>query len=126
MKPGLTMRVARPTDNLAAIADMYVKGLGLTVLIQFEDHRGFDGSSLPYLKEERSLDRPAADWRPLLLWVRRRWFSGLKPRRAGRIACATYFGERESACVLTSRLCLSTTRRSSRSIVLNASWITLF
>src|SRR5439155_9713949 len=36
-----------------------------------------------------------------------------------------YFGERESACVLTSRLCLSTTRRNSRSIVLKASWITL-
>jgi len=36
-----------------------------------------------------------------------------------------YFGERVSACVLTSRLCLSTTRCNSRSIVLNASWITL-
>src|SRR5262245_16013383 len=40
-------------------------------------------------------------------------------------AIANYFGDRESACVFTSRLCLSTTRRNSRSIVLNASWITL-
>ena len=35
-----------------------------------------------------------------------------------------YFGERILAWVLTSRLCLSTTRRSSRSMVLNASWMT--
>jgi hypothetical protein len=35
-----------------------------------------------------------------------------------------YFGERMSAWVLISRLCFSTTRRSSRSMVLNASWIT--
>ena len=35
-----------------------------------------------------------------------------------------YFGERVFAWVLMSRLCLSTTRRSSRSMVLNASWIT--
>src|SRR5437588_9960483 len=44
---------------------------------------------------------------------------------AGKIACVTHFGDRVSACVFTSRLCLSTTRRNSRSIVLNASWITL-
>ena len=43
MKPGSTMRVARPTDNLAAIAEMYAKGLGLTILGEFQDHRGFDG-----------------------------------------------------------------------------------
>jgi hypothetical protein len=36
-------------------------------------------------------------------------------------AATTYFGDRASACVLMSRLCLSTTRQSSRSIVLNAS-----
>src|SRR5260370_5012226 len=36
-----------------------------------------------------------------------------------------YFGERESACVFTSRRCFSTTRRNSRSIVLKASWMTL-
>jgi len=53
MKPGTTLRVARPTDNLTAVADMYVNGLGLTVLAAFEDHDGFDGiiighPQLPY------------------------------------------------------------------------------
>src|SRR5262245_48143512 len=37
------MRVARPTDNLPAIADMYARGLGFTILAQFSDHEGFDG-----------------------------------------------------------------------------------
>jgi len=46
MKPGLTMRVARPTDNLAGITEMYVKGLGFTVLAQFKEHEGFDGAIL--------------------------------------------------------------------------------
>ena len=35
-----------------------------------------------------------------------------------------YFGERMLAWVLMSCLCFSTTRRSSRSMVLNASWMT--
>ncbi len=39
----ITLRVARPTDNLAAITDMYRGGLGLSVLAAFEDHGGFDG-----------------------------------------------------------------------------------
>jgi hypothetical protein len=43
MKPGSIMRVARPTDNLAAIAEMYAGGLGFTVLAQFQNHAGFDG-----------------------------------------------------------------------------------
>jgi hypothetical protein len=43
MKPGLTLRVARPTDNLAAIAATYAQGLGLSVLAEFADHEGFDG-----------------------------------------------------------------------------------
>ena len=43
MKPGVTIRVARPTDNLAAIAEMYAAGLEFTVLAQFQDHAGFDG-----------------------------------------------------------------------------------
>jgi len=51
MKPGSTMRVARPTDNLAAIAKMYVKGLGFDVLTEFEDHRGFDGVILGHPKQ---------------------------------------------------------------------------
>jgi hypothetical protein len=37
------MRVARPTDNLTAIAEMYSNGLDLERLSQFTDHDGFDG-----------------------------------------------------------------------------------
>jgi len=40
------LRVARPTDNLQAIADMYQNGLGLDVVSHFEDHEGFDGIML--------------------------------------------------------------------------------
>ncbi len=43
MKLGSTMRVARPTDNLTTIAEMYAKGLGLSILAEFTEHRGFDG-----------------------------------------------------------------------------------
>jgi YycE-like protein len=42
-EPGVTMRVARPTDNLASIAEMYATGLGFSVLARFVDHDGFDG-----------------------------------------------------------------------------------
>jgi len=38
-----TLRVARPTDNLQALATMYAEGLGLQVIGHFEDHDGFDG-----------------------------------------------------------------------------------
>lgn len=38
------MRVARPTDNLAKITDMYVNGLGFELLGSFEGLNGFDGS----------------------------------------------------------------------------------
>jgi len=41
-----TLRIARPTDHLEAIAKMYVDGLGLQVLGSFEDHAGFDGIML--------------------------------------------------------------------------------
>jgi len=40
------LRVARPTDNLQAIANMYKDGLGFDVLSHFEDHEGFDGVML--------------------------------------------------------------------------------
>ena len=56
MKPDSTMRVARPTDNLEAIAAMYAKGLGFTVLARFEDHRGFDGIILGHLKQPYHLE----------------------------------------------------------------------
>ena len=46
MKLGHILRVVRPTDNLAAIVEMYVAGLGFTVIAQFVDHEGLDGAIL--------------------------------------------------------------------------------
>lgn len=43
VKSPMVMRVARPTDNLQAIANMYAAGLGFTVLDRFTNHDGFDG-----------------------------------------------------------------------------------
>jgi len=40
------LRVARPTDNLAALLPFYCDGLGLEVLARFENHNGFDGLML--------------------------------------------------------------------------------
>lgn len=38
-----TLRVARPTDNLAEVIKFYRDGLGLAVLASFSGHNGFDG-----------------------------------------------------------------------------------
>jgi len=38
------LRIARPTDNLKRITEMYVNGLGFSLLGEFQDHEGFDGS----------------------------------------------------------------------------------
>src|SRR5439155_6891808 len=40
------LRIARPTDNLAAVVAFYRDGLGFTVLYEFTDHDGFDGVML--------------------------------------------------------------------------------
>jgi catechol 2,3-dioxygenase-like lactoylglutathione lyase family enzyme len=40
------LRVARPTDDLAAVIEFYRDGLGLEVLFEFEGHDGFDGVML--------------------------------------------------------------------------------
>jgi catechol 2,3-dioxygenase-like lactoylglutathione lyase family enzyme len=40
------VRVARPTDRLAAIVAFYRDGLGLPELYQFADHDGYDGVML--------------------------------------------------------------------------------
>lgn len=40
------LRVARPTDDLAAVVEFYRDGLGLDVLYEFQDHAGFDGVML--------------------------------------------------------------------------------
>ncbi len=42
-RPAPVLRVARPTEHLATLADMYARGLGLQVIGAFEDHDGFDG-----------------------------------------------------------------------------------
>ena len=39
----MTLRVARPTNQLRQIAQMYMQGLGFKQLASFEDHEGFDG-----------------------------------------------------------------------------------
>jgi len=38
------MRVARPTDRLDEITNMYISGLGFQLIGSFKDHDGFDGS----------------------------------------------------------------------------------
>src|SRR5262245_19679661 len=40
------LRVARPTDDLAAVVKFYRDGLGFDVLYEFRDHDGFDGVML--------------------------------------------------------------------------------
>ncbi|TPM38514.1 VOC family protein [Mesorhizobium sp. B2-3-4] len=46
MKPHLVLRVARPTNDLAAVTRFYREGLGLQELYRFSDHDGFDGIML--------------------------------------------------------------------------------
>jgi len=41
-------RVARPTDQLAALEHFYVEGLGLQVRGRFAGHAGYDGLILDY------------------------------------------------------------------------------
>ncbi len=54
--PGSVLRVARPTDNLQAIGQMYAKGLGFEILSQFKDHDGFDGVILCHKKHPYHLE----------------------------------------------------------------------
>jgi hypothetical protein len=37
------IRIARPTDNLKEIGEMYKRGLDFSILAQFENHYDFDG-----------------------------------------------------------------------------------
>lgn len=46
MKPHLVLRVARPTNDLAAVIRFYRDGLGLQELFRFSGHDGFDGVML--------------------------------------------------------------------------------
>ena len=38
------LRIARPTNDIDALLPFYMDGLGLSVLVRFEDHDGFDGA----------------------------------------------------------------------------------
>jgi catechol 2,3-dioxygenase-like lactoylglutathione lyase family enzyme len=53
LRPGITLRVARPTDRLDDIVRFYRDGLGLEIIAAFDDHDGFDG---------RMLGHPQAPW----------------------------------------------------------------
>ena len=50
------MRVARPTDHLAEITQMYVEGLGFELLGEFKGHNGFDGSIIGHPKHPYHLE----------------------------------------------------------------------
>ncbi len=50
------LRIARPTDNLAQITDMYVKGLGFKLLGTFEGHNRFDGSIIGHEQHNYHLE----------------------------------------------------------------------
>lgn len=50
------LRVARPTDNLPKITEMYVKGLGFKLLGVFEGHSDFDGSIIGHEKHSYHLE----------------------------------------------------------------------
>lgn len=45
MKP-VTVRIARPSDDLNALREFYREGLGMEVLYEFAGHDGFDGIML--------------------------------------------------------------------------------
>ena len=46
MQPTCKLRIARPTDDIAALLPFYREGLGLSVLSSFKNHEGFDGVML--------------------------------------------------------------------------------
>lgn len=50
------LRIARPTDNLAAITNTYIKGLGFQILAEFQDHNGFDGTIIGHSQHSYHLE----------------------------------------------------------------------
>jgi catechol 2,3-dioxygenase-like lactoylglutathione lyase family enzyme len=46
MDSDITLRLARPSDDLDALLTFYRDGLGLDLIYHFEDHEGFDGVML--------------------------------------------------------------------------------
>lgn len=56
IEKGTIIRIARPTDNMAVITEMYQNGLGFQILAKFDDHDGFDGVILGNSKESYHLE----------------------------------------------------------------------
>jgi hypothetical protein len=52
----MVMRVARPTDHLESLAQMYSDGLGFELLSEFVNHRAFDGVILGHPGEPYHLE----------------------------------------------------------------------
>lgn len=50
------LRVARATDNLTEVTNMYVNGLGFQLLGSFDDHNGFDGAIVGHEKHHYHLE----------------------------------------------------------------------
>ena len=74
-----TLRVARATNHLRILVDMYSHGMGLRVLAEFVDHAGFDGcilgmSGAPYHLEftnerTRAVSRPPSKDNLLVFYI---------------------------------------------------------
>src|SRR6187549_501432 len=71
------LRVARPTDDLEAVAKFYREGLGFTELYRFADHDGFDGVMLGLRGAPYHPD--AAEWQAAVTRFQR---GGYEPVRA--------------------------------------------
>ena len=56
MKPGTTIRFARPTDNLERLALMYTEGLDFVELSKFDDHDGFSGVIIGHPDQDYHLE----------------------------------------------------------------------
>ena len=88
-----TLRVARPTNDIAALLPFYCDGLGLVVLGAFTDHEGFDGVMVgaphaPYhleftRKHEGSVGRAPTHEHLLVLYVHERgeWLRAVQRMR---------------------------------------------
>lgn len=50
------LRVARSTDHLPEIAEMYIAGLGFELIGEFHDHDGFDGAIIGHPRHPYHLE----------------------------------------------------------------------
>ena len=90
MKAGAVLRVARPTDHLTAIVEMYATGLDFIVLAQFEDHDGFDGIILGHPQQPYHLEFTTQRGTPGRQSPYARSSVGLLPSRPGRVGSQLY------------------------------------